>query len=174
MVFASDSKSSKKGAGRGLNVGLNVRNPRSMEQVIGYSRCLPPALGVGEYNGAGAPRWQFSYRVVELILEYRARFPALYTYLIENSGQTTAWRENIYAEDLVAYVKRFATAEQQPPQPKPNGKKQKSSTKSNKQHANSTGASNGMQPSSRTISSSSSPSDFDEEGILFCTFFHSY
>ena len=155
MVYACDSKSKKGGTQRGLNVGLNIRNPRSQEQVIGYSRCLPSDAGASN----GAPRWVFSYRVADLIRQYHLEFPALYAYLLENSGQTASWRENIYAEDLVAYVKRFVSPEQLLDK---QSMKQKSSKKTNKQTTNSAGA-NGLKPPSLSNSISSSPSDSEAE-----------
>ena len=96
----------------------------------------------------------------------RTAWPTSYASISSSSPRSTricsrtrakraSWRENIYAEDLVAYVKRFASSEQLPD-------KQKSSKKTNKQTTNSAGA-NGLKPSSRNNSTSTSPSDSEVE-----------
>ncbi|XP_047471890.1 5'-3' exoribonuclease 1-like isoform X1 [Penaeus chinensis] len=99
-----------------LNIGLNLKNNRRNEEVIGYTRKIQ------EQNER--PVWLYSERVIEAIREYQEKFPEVFDYMSRNSAQRDIFYQNDmfpenYKErvaELTTWLKSaaFAKSERQP------------------------------------------------------------
>ena len=109
-----------------MQVGLKVKNAKKLEQVVGYTMCSPryhadpsAGAGAGAFRGSdghadtsGGHMWFYSDRVLQLIADYRARFPALFA-LLEQRAQRLAESEHrpgapsmfsLSLEDLIPFI----------------------------------------------------------------------
>lgn len=72
-----------------LNIGLNLKNNKKSEEVVGYTRKVLDA------NGAKTI-WLYSPKTVETIIEYQSKFPEIFDHLAEQKGE-----KDIFFQDEV-------------------------------------------------------------------------
>ncbi|XP_068209934.1 5'-3' exoribonuclease 1-like isoform X1 [Palaemon carinicauda] len=72
-----------------LNIGLNLKNNKRSEEVVGYTRKVQDANG-------GKTIWLYSPKTVESIMEYQSKFPEIFDHLSEQKGD-----KDIFYQDEV-------------------------------------------------------------------------